>query len=584
MRMNLVGAALIGGLLGSSSVRAETTLFSEDFSTNPNTNGKWTVVQSGAPNSTHDATSQSFYLTRVGGYSGGGIYMLAKTPLKTRKWEASFRYRIGGRYQGGADGLAFLFYKQGGYTPAGGGFLGFNAAYVSQPGYGIVIDNYFNPDWDPSASYIGLIANSTHSFANKLAYVNDPRTEDAVWHAMRVRFMDGTVSVYLDGSLLFSHEMAAPNYTYDGVGFSSGIGLDQNYHQIDDFVLTDLEEPPPPPVPVWSPTGRMNLERGLHTSTLLPEGKVLVVGGFNNAAELYDPASGTWSFTGSASMSRLLPTATALKDGRVLITGGENDARSLETTELYEPTTGSWKLAANLSTSRRDHTATLLSDGRVLVTGGYSERFGTLSSAEVYDPIRGVWTPVGFMNQARSQHKAVSLPGGRVLVMGGLDASGVALTSAEVYDPASGAWTPTGSLSTGRRDHSATALKNGQVLVAGGYDASSSTLASVEVYDPATGSWSATASLGKGRRYHTATLLNDGRVLITGGYSDWFGILASSELYDPATRTWTDTANLGVVRYDHTSTLLEDGRVLTMGGFSTGDTASAELFGPGASK
>ncbi|QRK05125.1 hypothetical protein JQX13_33660 [Archangium violaceum] len=399
--------------------------------------GKWTVLRSGTPNSTHDATSQSLFLTRVGGYSGGGIYMLARTPLETRKWEASFRYRIGGRYQGGADGLAFLFYKKGGYTPAGGGFLGFNPAYVSQPGYGIVIDNYFNPDWDPSASYIGLIANSTHSFANKLAYVNDPRTEDSLWHSRRVRFMDGTVSVYLDGSLLFSHEMAAPDYTYDGVGFSSGIGLDQNYHQIDDFVLTDLEEPSPPPVPVWNPTGRMNLERGLHTSTLLRGGKVLVVGGFNNAAELYDPASGTWSFTGSASRSRLLPTATALKDGRVLITGGENDAHSLETTELYEPATGSWKPAANLSTGRRDHTATLLSDGRVLVTGGYS---------------------------------------------------------------------------------------------------------------------------------------------------DWFGILASSELYDPATRTWADTANLGVVRYDHTSTLLEDGRVLTMGGFSTVDSASAELFGPGASE
>ncbi len=578
MRMNLLGATLIGGLLGASSVQAETTLFSEDFATNPNTNGKWTVVQSDVPNSLYDATSQSFYMTRVGGYTGGGIYMMANTPLKTRKWEASFRYRIGGRYQGGADGLAFMFYKKGGYRPAGGGFLGFNPAYANQPGYGVIIDNYFNSGWDPSASYIGLIKDNTHTFSGRLAYVNDSRTEDATWHTMRVRFVDGEVSVHVDGGLLFTHKLAAPDYTYDGVGFSAGIGADQNYHQIDDFVLTDLEVPAPP---TWTTTGRMNLEHGMHTATRLPGGKVLVVGGFNSTAEVYDPATGAWSYTGSASMSRLLPTATALKDGRVLITGGQNDARSLETAELYNPATGSWSPTASLSTGRRDHTATALSDGRVLVTGGYNERTGTLSSSEVYNPATGTWTPVGFMNQARSQHKAVSLSGGKVLVMGGLDASGVPVASAEVYDPATGAWTSTGSLSTGRRHHSATALKNGRVLVAGGYDASSSTLASAEVYDPATGAWNSTAGLGKSRRYHTATLLNDGKVLLAGGYSEWFGILASAELYDPATGTFANTASLGLVRYDHTSTLLEDGRVLTVGGFSTGDQASAELFGPG---
>ena len=57
--------------------------------------------------------------------------------------------------------------------------------------------------------------------------------------------------------------------------------------------------------PSWIPTGNLNVARVYHTATLLPNGKVLVVGGYNyegggdlNSAELYDPATGTWSITG----------------------------------------------------------------------------------------------------------------------------------------------------------------------------------------------------------------------------------------------------------------------------------------------
>jgi Galactose oxidase, central domain len=52
--------------------------------------------------------------------------------------------------------------------------------------------------------------------------------------------------------------------------------------------------------PSWIPTGSLNIPRYGHTATLLPNGKVLVVGGRNgnspsnflNSAELYDPATG----------------------------------------------------------------------------------------------------------------------------------------------------------------------------------------------------------------------------------------------------------------------------------------------------
>ncbi|HYP21833.1 MAG TPA: kelch-like protein, partial [Chloroflexia bacterium] len=54
----------------------------------------------------------------------------------------------------------------------------------------------------------------------------------------------------------------------------------------------------------------------------LPSGKVLVAGD-STTVELYDPATGTFSrVAGSLDTERLYQTATTLPDGRVLITGG----------------------------------------------------------------------------------------------------------------------------------------------------------------------------------------------------------------------------------------------------------------------
>ena len=78
----------------------------------------------------------------------------------------------------------------------------------------------------------------------------------------------------------------------------------------------------------WIPTGSLNTVRMTHTATLLPNGKVLVAGGYDGgsaylaSAELYDPAAGTWTPTGSLTGARYYHTATLLPDGKVLVAGG----------------------------------------------------------------------------------------------------------------------------------------------------------------------------------------------------------------------------------------------------------------------
>ena len=152
------------------------------------------------------------------------------------------------------------------------------------------------------------------------------------------------------------------------------------------------------------------------------------------SAELFNPANGTWTATGSLNTGREHHTATLLPNGQVLVAGGFNSTSGdLASAELFNPASGTWTATGSLNTGRDLHTATLLPDGQVLVAGGANSNSGLpLTSAELFNPANGTWTVTGSLNTARDYHTAALLPNGQVLVAGGFNFTSGDLTSAEL--------------------------------------------------------------------------------------------------------------------------------------------------------
>ena len=327
-------------------------------------------------------------------------------------------------------------------------------------------------------------------------------------------------------------------------------------------------------------TDNLNVVREKHQTVLMDNGNVLAFGGddgytsslvYYTSAEIYNTTTNSWSTTGSMAGERNNFASALLPNGKVLAIGGRSSSTiGIATCEIYDPGTGTWSAAADMNEARWGHKAVTLQNGKILVAGGDDDDG---YSAEIYDPALDTWTLTAVKQHLHGQYASmVVLDDGRVLISGGWFSSPDG-TIAEIYDPALDTWTIVGNMNEDRDfNHSSVVLENGKVLVIGG------TLSgSADIYDPATTTWTATGAPLAAKNHGVAFRLNDGKVFAFSKGNLFGGTAGSScfEIYDPASGTWSGPVQTIYGASSCGGVVLDNGQILIVGGnFTTGNGAS----------
>lgn len=329
----------------------------------------------------------------------------------------------------------------------------------------------------------------------------------------------------------------------------------------------------------WSDASIMSIPRKNHTSTLLPDGSVLITGGISRIdtiddegpTELLDSAEryfvggiGKWTTAGRMLGKRTGHTASLLPDGRVLVIGGGSvklksgeqglqELEYLKSTEMYDYKTASWIESPDMTSNRWEHTATVMENGDVLVVGG-ENAYDKLSSVELYRNDTKQWVSVEEMSVARARHVAVLLSNGRVLVSGG------GSKTAEVYDMKINKWTEIGEIAENLNLSTAAALPSGKALMVGGYGEGGAQY-QVQIYNPEFDTWSMAPKIPKPRVNASLIPLNKNLLLLAGGNQ-----FTHSWIFDTKTMTWTKAAKMLTARTGQSAAQLAGGKVLISGG------------------
>lgn len=273
------------------------------------------------------------------------------------------------------------------------------------------------------------------------------------------------------------------------------------------------------------------------SQSFLPDGRLLVTGGTKPLSppetpygikdiNVFDPSTETWTYTGDMQVGRWYPTNVALPDGRTLVLSGFDEQNNLtDLVEVYDPDSGMQVVPGANRFLALYPWMHVLPSGKVF-------HAGPENVTSTFDPATATWQGVAFNNYGyRNGGASVLLPlrppdySPRVLILGG------GTNTAEIIDLGEPipTWRYTAPMNYARHHSNVTLLPDGRVLVVGGHAANESPILQAEIFDPVSETWTLVATMQRPRVYHsTAVLLPDGRVLAAGSNGEY-----TAEVYNP---------------------------------------------------
>jgi len=306
----------------------------------------------------------------------------------------------------------------------------------------------------------------------------------------------------------------------------------------------------------------MTSPRALHTATALNDGTVLITGGCINCrignienpttgmktAEIYSPQQNTFSAVSNMSTPRVSSQAILLPNGKVLIVGGDSGG---QTVEIYNPAIKAFEAPLKMLYPHIGVSAVLLPSGNVLITGG------SASYGEIFNPTTQHFTKtVGIVTVQLYYATAHLLSNGNVLIMGGETMQTactlqgactqilIAVSSAELYNSTTGRFiNVSNNLTIPTVLPVAMNLSNGSVLVFNGIS---------NIYNPSTNKFSAGPTLASTNgitsgNFPTGVLLNSGQIFVTGLFDESTGWFGGYFVYNPLSNVPANVVDMSKV-------------------------------------
>jgi hypothetical protein len=210
----------------------------------------------------------------------------------------------------------------------------------------------------------------------------------------------------------------------------------------------------------WSDGTPIPEARYSESVAVLRDGEVLFAGGFGQttnatqtqptilkSAFVYDANADAWRRVGDMTVARAGTSAVVLSDGRVLVAGGGD-----QSADLFNPAGGDWSRSGQMRESRAGEVLASLPNGGALAAGGcHDTTFGSVpsasASAEIFDPVTATWNQVTPMPHARCGATGIALSDGRVLVIAGWTPTTTGLefsSEALLFEPRTRSWSSAG--------------------------------------------------------------------------------------------------------------------------------------------
>lgn len=326
--------------------------------------------------------------------------------------------------------------------------------------------------------------------------------------------------------------------------------------------------------------GGMSVARRYAAAAILPEGRVLVLGGGNDntpslaSAEFFDPRSNRFTSAGNMITPRVYHTATALPDGRVLIVGGAMGGQGTEVSsaELFDPRDSSFRETYGpLTFKRQKHSATLMKDGRVLIAcGNYWQTGGEhwVARAEIFDPASQTFAPTGELVQPQQTCASLLLDDGRVILVG---------DQLQIFDPSTNTFTLVASPYRLRSGIAPVRSPSGEIILA----ALSDDGRHVVAFNPNSAKFRDLSPLPFYLISYVPVVRWNGDITLVAGLSEG-GASDAILTFSTGSETFVQASQTFLPRYAHTATVLHDGSVLITGGWdyarSNATWSSAEIY------